>query len=428
MGVRFALGATVVGFAVCLSGCVGWGEKPVVMKRYNAVSNDSPEDYPTIEVSGVAREQAGKSAKKIALVELSDRGQAALIKESKGKPPAFISEDKGAGSLMDVQNAFDRSITISVAPANPLPPGDRISSLQLTVQPVGPWKFLSWDRAANEEKTITVGTVSVSDTNKVSASTSFISNDLIEPQLGVERGQSITQGQTVIDESRIAAHINAAGGAVIYQKAGWMKDLIGNITIDAKIGMAPPAMDLISDTFALFSGMNSKSEDGKPGAARDVAFSEKVVFRPKDNENPVCGEIKVTYTVRHILGGQDTFTEADDTVNFLAVNDVVAPKFVLIEPLVQPIYLLTLNGTAMHFQMGSRIGVIQFQRLDDAMKFRNWLEASDIKRGQLKNVRLGWALDTFRPLNRQDLNALTVTLMNRTQMETAARNLVSGCK
>jgi hypothetical protein len=196
-----------------LGGCAALtGQKPVIEDRYKTYTSSTINtDAVTLSVSSseVATTPGG-----VAIAALSDRGQAALIDQTKGSSPTVV-----------LRNSISRHLTVTILPVAFLPPGDRVYAIKVSLSvypfPSDRWKIASWTQASNGQVVIDLGKLTDTSTSKATIS-SGIDIAKFLPNLTVtgENGETRAREVEIKDTNDFDAAVDNDGVAWLYETAG----------------------------------------------------------------------------------------------------------------------------------------------------------------------------------------------------------------
>ena len=430
---RLRAGVLIV--LVSTSGCAALNQKAIIEDRFKSTTADMS-GVPRVSIAASTRNPPADESK-IAITQLSDRGQAALITAKSGNPPVELSDESAEKTpRVVVRASTKRRIVLAIRPDNFLSPGDRIDAIRVRLEVAGDhsdgWKFLSWDQAANTETSIDVGKLSIVDANKFTAETGVtLGNSLSDTKLGYEASRTKTQDMEVKDQTRISAAIDETGHAWIDGQAGWRKDLAGNLVLDATIGVSLALLPNAS--FVSVSALTKPAaKEGDPTVltpAAEVMISELDVYGPKNFLEPICGRAILDYRIRHIAKGRETFSESDDEIT--SVSGQSESAFILAPPRLEPGYGIRVGDKILEYALADgRVKGVRFQTLQEAVLFADWLKKAAPPTGALKDngaIGVEAGLGSMRPLTHAEYHSLMAGLLNVEQVVTAQQNLVKGC-
>ena len=407
----------VIGLA--LSGC-GFNQTPEVRNRFASytsrpmaivVENSADPDAAYRFVASISTSPATVSDKGIAITELSDRAQAAYVmafaaisKDSAALVDAIARPDKptatSPGSYL-AKGRVETRIIASIQPANGLlPPGDRLYWAKLKIAPIGPARFTGWTLAANKKTSITVGTIKANRSDKLTAETGLkLGNPFVDAKIGAESSSSREETANINDQTTIDARIDEHLAELI-QTAGWRDDLSGNATFDTTLELQTPFETYIHKLGVLW-------EKDKPIAGVNVGLARQVIDIPE--EQPTCANVELEYVVRHIVSKNETYTEADDVVEFLRGKFKSKPQ--LLAPIQRtPRWGIDVAGFGpLIVVRGTREEALTLTSVNEAIDFIDWLVASNgaptLKDAALR-VRQPSGKSPDRPLRRSDFDSL----------------------
>ena len=422
----------------CLGGCALFQPKPVVENRFKSVSSATSVPGVELLVSTTEPQSDGGGGGGVALTSLSDRGQAALIAATGGKPPTKLKDAGKTGGGVDrvqVHGTVRRSVVIAVRPVDFLAPGDRVDAIRVAVQVApgqkGGWKIDSWTQATNGTTTIDIGKLSNVTTSKLTGETGLkLDHALPDAKIGAEFGRTNTQELDIKDTSELSAAVDGNGQAWLYDVAGWRENLAHNLSIDVVI--SADAAHLGPSTFVAASDLTKDDGKGKsvPAAAGDVSLTEISVYGSDASTQSICGHATLHYRVRHITDANAaaTFSESDDVVEFKTGESKT--DFVLSPPPVEPGYGLFVGKSVVSYDIreGKHAG-LRFQTLEEAIEFGDWLNIATPKDGKLGNATIG-LLDknlVLQPMTAAQTRQLLAGVLDVDAVGEARKSALKGC-
>jgi hypothetical protein len=247
-----------------LSSCAALGgDRPQIEKRFASQLN--ADDAAATIALAVTSTEAFDGEDGIPITALGDQAQAALIEQTKGKPPLTLRSEGGGGGATLIRNSMARRLVVSILPEAFLAPGDRIDAIRVALR-VAPaqadhWRITSWSQATNGTKVIDVGTLTSTSSSKVSASTGVALGALLpSASIGGETSQSDTRAVDIKDTTDFDAAVDASGRAWLYESAGWRQSLAHNLSVDTMI--SAPREKLSPVPVVSFSALSAA--DGRP--------------------------------------------------------------------------------------------------------------------------------------------------------------------
>lgn len=319
--------ALMVGLGACMT------PKPKLTLRYRsqrtAASTTNNEAALTVFVT-----DARDTAPDTNIFDLSERGQAALIKSLEAKTQDAeelisvlalpIAEDPPPRATLD-HTVFKRRVVFSVANRSSNE-ADRLSSTNFILTgltPAGQAQFESWNRFASMYANVDLGKLSFKQNNDFNF-TAGVTASLKPPQIrelagltpsvGVDVSQSRSLEEDLILRQRYIEFTGTLrpGEAQLLQQGAVGLDLAGNHTIDLVIRVAPHSQRLTVTTFTdLFA-------QGQPKTPDQVALRNQSVIVPRDQGQDITAQASLDYKLRRVIKGDTTFREGDDEVEFVS--------------------------------------------------------------------------------------------------------------
>lgn len=390
-----------------LGGCAALGgQKAAIEDRYQTYAPPTREaDKVTLSVSTseVAATPGG-----VSITALSDRGQAALIEQTKGKPPTTIKPAGGASPAVVLRNSISRHLVIAIQPEGFLPPGDRVDAIKvsLSVYPNRPdrWQVSTWTQASNGQTVIDLGKLTDTSTSKATISTGLnIAKFLPNLTVTGENDQTSAREVEIKDTTDFDAAVDNNGVAWLYETAGWRQSLAHNLSVD--VVLSTDRLKLRSSPIASVSDLSIDDAKGKssPATPAQVKLIPGSLYSPIDFEGePVCGRATLGYRIRHITnGGGNTFSESDDAVEFRTGTTEI--PFLFSPSPYEPGYVIGIGPHTLAYEIGAGKPVpLVFATLDEATDFRNWLRQAAPAGGKLANGTIGFIVPApkkYRPLS-----------------------------
>lgn len=388
-----------------LGGCAALGgQKPVIENRY---STYAPPTVAAEKVTlSVSTSEVASTPGGVSLTGLSDRGQAALIEQTKGKPPTTIKPASGPTKAVVLRNSISRHLVIAIQPEGFLPPGDRVDAIKvsLSVFPASSdrWKVSTWTQASNGQTVIDLGKLTDTATSKATISTGLnIAKFLPNLTVTGENDQTSAREAEIKDTTDFDAAVDNNGIAWLYETAGWRQSLAHNLSVD--VVLTTDALKLRPSPTVSVSDLSIDDGKGNSSLAKpsQVTLIPGSLYSPIDFEGQqVCGKATLTYRIRHITtGGGATFTESDDEVEFrLGTTEV---PFLFSPSPYEPGYVIGIGAHTLVYSTGAGPQTsLVFASLEEATDFRNWLRQATPAGGKLANGMIGFIVaGKFRPLN-----------------------------
>lgn len=429
----------IIVLALGLSGCAALGGPKVISDRYAKITTDSA-NTPPVNID-VATDEADPKDGGIAITALSDRGQAALIEQTKGSPPLKLKSSKPSSDFtVTTTGSITRKMVMTIWPERRLPLGDRIDSIdvKLKVRPdqAGAWRISSWTQASDGTTVKIVGKLTDERAQKLTAETGITTGAALTGlKVGGEASHTVTSAFDIDDETPFVASVSD-GVARLRSVAGWRHNLMKGYEIDVVVSTLEDFSDaaMNGEYLVSFSPLRIKDEKNEgqmlPAPAAKIELTETLSFMPKDAWRPICGRAELDYSVRHISNpaGARTFSEADDEVATQTGHDDI--DFLLASPPLAPVYGLILRKHPLAYTNSSgRINDIKFADFAEAMAFFTWIEVTKDVTGRLSDgATFGLpGPNGISHLIAADLPFLQVGVVNLSNMERARAALLQGC-
>lgn len=378
-----------------------------------SVSSTDPEDPPA------------KPKNEVKLNELSDRGQAALIAATGGKPPFSIEgkgADKGGGGIKSL-TSISRLLVVAPVPAGFLKPGDRVDAMRISLR-VDPdqsadWKIVGWDAVANKYESREIASVTDEASSKLTASTGLGLGPLLpEAQVGGELARASKSEYKVFDYSYLDAQVTPDGTAWVLQSAGAGKDLAHNSAVQVRLQYVGPTYLINYNTFSKLYEEPKEGEAAKPLEPAKVSVTAVRVEAPLDRK-AICGEAKMAYRVRGFDKdkGRSTLTEYDDAAELTIYGEDIAAnqaRFFMAPPPQTRFFHVFVGDAPIQYKANksSQPQDLAFASLDEAIAFIAWLQVvefngTDLREGQ---VGLAGAGPNLQPIGKARLGELVAGL------------------
>lgn len=420
---------------VSLSGCSALRPAaPIVVNRFHLEKYAEPLGDNPIQVSVTSADADSDSGGGVAITALSDRAQAAMVEQNKGKPPIKLAgKSKAAGSI-DLRNGITRRLVVTVRPTGFLPSGDRIEAIRLQMWindgENSRWKIVSWTQASDTRNTIEVGKLTGVSETKVNASTGLNLGGILPGlTVGAERSRSDTAELTVKDQDRLLAGVEQDGHAWLLARGGEQNDLSQNFSMD--VVAITPAIETTGYDVVSASDLYTSPDEGlsQPQKGSDVQLHKMTVYSPVAGQlEPICGKVHLDYRLRHIDPGKGnaTLPESDDDVEFLTKASDAG--FLFAPPPFNPTYGIQAGERDLHYMIGKKPDRLTFASLDEATDFLNWLRVAKITQGRLDHAQIGYYLgQRWHPLAPADITSLLVLPSDGEVMAEVAAKVAKGC-
>ena len=429
--------------ALCFSGCAALTvPAPIIENRFRAELPAQP-DNPQHVTIDVATGPTPDTAAGVPITQLSDRGQAALIEQTKGKPPVAIKQSVPANEIaIAVHDRISRHMVVSIRPATFLSPGDRIDAIKVRLE-IGPgqaggWQITSWTQASNGETTIDVGKATDVNSSKLTATTGTGAiSALPNASIGGEVARGDTREANIKDATDFDAAVDGQGHAWLDETAGWRIGLSHNLSMDAEATAAPPLQRWSVDSTSSLTRDDPKHPGMViPQSPDQVRLNPIDLFVPQAEGQPLCGRATLEYRIRHIANeaGRATFSESDDIVQPLEGEADTSFLFAPAPLTTIPKYGINIYNKELSYkQPGNSPRAITFTDLAAATAFKDWLVQVKLRDGRLANARLGIASgpnlnDDVRPLTNDERKSASVWVSNQNDLDEAWKASSGACR
>jgi len=364
------------------------------LTRYYKSATFEPElpDKPLVAIVAFSR-PVGSAGGRTTLLDLSDEGQSAFVEAMAAK---ITAKDGPRGlaqalalpiapaskpSAWESRLRFTRRIVFAVTTTGHRP-ADRLCSTDLLVlNPTGRATFVGWNRYETQYATVDLGKLTAKQQRAFSLQVAAAPPALptgVSATAGYEHSRALTE-QVELRRRYIALSgvLTPVRASLLSQSAVGI-DLAGNTFADLQIAVPPfPAIVTTTSMRGLFDGSGARTP------AAQVAITEKGIQFPADARRPITAVIRLDHTVRHVLKGDRTYIESDDTVRFYSDSTHhggASPSPVVLVPAEQmrmtgwqiiknptaPIYLNLAEGTTPK-------GLV-FETHAEAKAFLRWLK------------------------------------------------------
>jgi hypothetical protein len=427
---------------LALGGCALFKDKPIIEKRYRTASWDAPATAAPDPAAAstaamtlsVSTAPVSEKSASVAITALSDRGQAALIAALNGKPPIALKEsgDEAGKPRVVVRGTVQRKVVVALRPTDFLNPGDRVEAVRLTlaVDPsqAGAWKITGWTQATNGVEAIELGKVKQESSQTFSGETGLdLGSSLTGAKISAESTRSNTQEATLKDDGAINAAVENNGEAWLDSNAGWRTNLARNLSMDVVVTAVAGRME--GSPVMSYSALSKTVAGAAPARTppAEVYIYETDEYVSRDSEAPVCGTARITYRMRRITGGAETFTESDDDVSFQVRQ--TSARFMLAPPPYRPLYGIFVGEDALSYERRGKPVGLSFSSLKEAIAFADWLaEAQPAGGGLASGTAVGIAIaHGIQPLTAAQYRTLTAGVLDPDAVARAETALLHGC-
>lgn len=250
-------------------------------------------------------------------------------------------------------------------------PSDRFMSVKIEIEPSDSrYHFVDFQSASTTNNTISIGTVSISNSLTGSAGISPTIGAGV-PQLGASVGYTNSNASTHNISETGQLSVNASPGWIVVQRTGVEGvDLLGNALVQAAL----KADEKLVETFYVVEPdvVDDKTNALKPPAKAALNGGPTGYFRPREID--VC--YRVTYVNRIVQSGDEMRDEGAQTVAFVRGEiPLTGAIAVSKDETLQTVWYLSIEGLgAVKAETSSGNKTMLFDDYDMAQTFRAWLQ------------------------------------------------------
>jgi hypothetical protein len=423
-------------FPLLMAGCALFEPQEVIENRYKTLKVAPPETEADALILSVITSASSSNKPGIKFTELSDRAQAALVTETKGKPPLELKAAKESAGDVVQASSVSRKVLFSLRPQAFLQPGDRIDAVRIEIrvapEQAGDWRISGWSQAANADSVIEIGKLTDTSASKVAGSTGLnIANFLPDASISAEASRTRAREMQIKDTGELNAAVDGTGTAWLDEMAAWRVNLARNrSSIDLTVAALKGNMGQTG--YHTTSKLWSEPDDGlaQPVPPGKVEIGWIKQFVPKRRLQPICGVARFVYRQRHISNANAaTFSESDDDVE-LRTGGGDAIRFLLSPAPYQPLYSLAVGDHRLLFKpKGQTARQLEFASLDQVSAFQTWLRRALPNGGLVANGEIGLqdSVKMLRPMIASDLEALAIIPSNDAKVRQVRNADTAGC-
>jgi hypothetical protein len=384
---RVYLLTCVVGFV--LVGLLSCATTPPVQRRWGTVVDENNKaqangpsttlDEPELWIGAYASDSSPLSIK-----DLPDHAAASYI-DVLGKLPNLTLDTLRSGVAKSISppkplldtTALDRTLVITVTKRG-FHPADRLVRTEIEIAPELNFRFADFVAAATAYSSINIETLGATRTTS--------SGVEIDPKLPVAilGSAKLTAGtsNSYTDQASVSAQIEQLTvykrdqNLVVYRESERGIDLTGSTLVKLSLKSCKGAFDeqwVVAD-LKLFD------DHGKPVAADQASITLKPARFT--HANPFKVKATLHYILRHVLSGQETYSENDDKVQF--ISGTVSQEFTLVNASNLEVHRWQLqhDGPIQLIGVAGPFGhavPFSFIDLDDAHTLERWIEMTGAK-------------------------------------------------
>jgi hypothetical protein len=240
----------------------------------------------------------------------------------KSTPPSVTSVDR---------TVYHRTLIVTVRKEPPFNPADRLEATDVTIT-TDDARFDNWDTVATAYTTVNAGTVQLTQARGATENLSLGAPTTFPFTASGTFGgsQTDTRAENLIASAQLeslTATVDCNGHCVkIRRQGGYSVDLTGNTVIKVDMAFCPAQSGPGSCTapesttvFAVTSYKKPATDKAKKTdwlAPADLEITSKQVTIPPASygRSGIKAKIGLTYTLRHVFGGDASYEETDDRV------------------------------------------------------------------------------------------------------------------
>jgi len=315
------------------------------------------------------------------------------------------------------QTVFHRTVIVSVRKEN-FNPVDRLEATTVTIK-LDHARFDSWDTLVTPYTTINAGTIQLTQargtTEGLTASAPATAAFPLSLTLGGSQTDTRVENLAAMEQKEaVSVTVDKDGVLTIFRQGGYGIDLTGNTIIKVDL-------TYIGESRSIYMhSVTYNGKDDKPLPPVEVKLTATPATTP-DLGAKVTAQVGLTYTIRHVVKGGDTYEESDDDIVETTITNKDPQTVVLIpEREVVPANFALYEHAGEHrlveAQMAgaSSSSVLCFATYESAQTFLRFLRGpARAQPGKLANATVGFheanpQKPRFNELRTADLDSLFV--------------------
>lgn len=408
--------------AMLLSGCFS----TKVVGRYKECKSqgiDCSKQIPKMAVSVVFQPATTLPSPSKNGTDLPEVAQAAYIealaeksgtaKELRKNLATRISSGDRSSGLRDAA-IFDGALIITVSDIGPFNPADRVERTEVEIK-FDKLKIRSWNAVQTVYSTVNAGTIQSSRLRGTELSISSPSLPNLPSISGKVNMQStlneeLAANQRVEDVTPIFDPIE--GSIKIIRHGGFGMILTGNTTLHATF--------VPKDTFTAYPELFSITTTDENGWLEPT----KLILNVQTSKVPrglgdIAGNVKLTYILRHVRSGGETYPDADDVVELQTYEVDKTPVLIPAESFQMETYGLMIKDPDEQMLVIKRPqrtdnSLLCFADYESAQDFLDYLKRPDaVNPDRVGTARVGFAV----PPSRDALSYLNLELVNKLSVQ-----------
>jgi hypothetical protein len=318
---------------------------------------------------------------------------------------------QNAASGVDDRTVFHRTLVVSVRKGSGFNPADRLEATDVLIRPVYA-RFDNWNTLVTVYTTINAGTVQLTQARNLTENLTAgpPGSAPVSGSLSLGGSQTDTRAENLSALSTLESlTATIENGALrIRRQGGYGVDLTGNTIVKVDLSFTRSSPELLW----VFSAQSYLDKNGHWLPAQQVSLVGKPV-RVLPSAADIDADVFLTYTIRHVWSGGETYEEKDDEILERTVGPVYQ-KTVLVpaREALPPIFGIHLNGKNGQVLEITAPGLaptpLCFDAYTDALNFMAYMRAGNASHPD----RIGNAMlsvpdpegEESAPLTRPDLN------------------------
>jgi hypothetical protein len=312
--------ALITALALLLSGCL----EPKITKRYETrllTTATDPAYGPSLTVFAT---DVPVATPQTTLAGLSERGQAALIRELSAKATNAddlirllgtpIPGPKVLERTLDL-TVFERRVVLSVENRS-TSPGDRLDRVAMILKPSSPGEFVSWNQFVTRYQTTNLGTIEFTQNRELA-----VGLNAGPPTAGVTG--SAKEVQNLKETLNLSQRFVDVTGTLtrwkhVVEGGAFGIDLTGNTIVDFTVRVGNDADHEELDTFSFPKLFDDKDA---PLGANAIRFDRQTVkFVTPISCQEIRASSQLLSTLRRIDANDATIMEGDDKARYERIN------------------------------------------------------------------------------------------------------------
>lgn len=300
---------------------LGCSATPPVQRRWATIESDSTGKVvePALWVGAF-----GSDSPSLSIKDLSDHAAAAYI-EALGKTPALTVDSLRSAIAKNISSAkplldttsFDRTLVITVSKQG-FQPADRLVRTEIDITPTDdqPFQFSDYSATATTYGSVNIETLGATTTASrgIEIDPSFTGKLVGSAKLTAGSSETYTDQATIAVQDEVLTVYKKNRSLVVYRESERNADLTGTTLVKLNFQIDKQKSGdveewAVTDLKLIDEKLNTPLAPDKASIGLKFARFAK----PK----PLKVDAVLRYVVRHVVKGQETYTESDDDVLFI---------------------------------------------------------------------------------------------------------------